>query len=76
MNLTKKPVFVKSFFIFGNRKTFRGSQLLESGFGSITEVAFEVGFSSRAYFTRCFKEKFHQLPSSFLEAEFRETASH
>jgi signal transduction histidine kinase/DNA-binding response OmpR family regulator/ligand-binding sensor domain-containing protein len=42
------------------------SQLLESNFGSVTEVAFEVGFSSRAYFTKCFKDKFHRLPSSYL----------
>lgn len=45
----------------------RGARLLEEKFGSVLEVAFEVGFSSAAYFTKCFKKKFNRLPSRYLE---------
>jgi len=43
----------------------RALQLLKANFGNITDVAYEVGFSSSAYFTKCFKDKFHRLPSEF-----------
>jgi CheY-like chemotaxis protein len=47
----------------------RGAELLKNNIGTVLEVAFEVGFSSAAYFTKCFKKKFHQLPSTYQAAE-------
>ena len=47
----------------------RGAELLKKKNVSILEVALEVGFSSANYFARCFKEKFHQLPSEYQEGE-------
>jgi signal transduction histidine kinase/DNA-binding response OmpR family regulator len=44
----------------------RARQLLEGNFGSVIDVALEVGFSSPAYFTKCFRKKFHQVPSDYL----------
>jgi AraC-like DNA-binding protein len=42
----------------------RGAELLRNNFGTILDIALEVGFSSTAYFTKCFKKKFNQLPSN------------
>jgi len=47
----------------------RGAELLKSGVGSVLEVALEVGFSSANYFTKCFKKKFHQLPTEYQAIE-------
>jgi len=47
----------------------RGAELLKKGMESVLEVALEVGFSSANYFSKCFKKKFHQLPTDFKEIE-------
>jgi len=43
----------------------RAAQLLEANYGNVNEVATKVGFANTAYFSICFKEKFHQSPSSY-----------
>jgi signal transduction histidine kinase/DNA-binding response OmpR family regulator len=53
----------------------RGAELLENNFGSVLEVAFEVGFSSASYFTKCFKKKFNRLPSDFQPEESEQVVS-
>ena len=34
---------------------------------NVSEVAFELGFSSPSYFTKCFKRRFNLLPLAYLE---------
>lgn len=46
----------------------RAARLLEEGNASVTEIAFEVGFNSRTYFSKCFKETFHCLPSDYRKS--------
>lgn len=54
-------------------KNFRldmGRQLLEQGKwdANVSEVAYAVGFNDPKYFTKCFKQRFGCLPSSFSHA--------
>ena len=39
---------------------------IEEEKGNISEIAYSVGFSSPAYFTRCFKDEFGYPPSDLV----------
>ena len=41
----------------------RARELLEKKAGSVTEIAFQVGFGNPAYFSTCFRERFGATPS-------------
>lgn len=41
-------------------------KIMEEGNYNISEIAYRVGFSSPAYFTKCFKEQYGKSPTSFL----------
>jgi signal transduction histidine kinase/ligand-binding sensor domain-containing protein/DNA-binding response OmpR family regulator len=44
----------------------RAKELIEEGEKNISEIAYNVGFSSPAYFSRCFKEEFGYPPSNVI----------
>jgi|SRR5450432_1978945 len=43
-------------------------KLLRKNSGNISEIAFEAGFTSPSYFTKCFKKKFGLLPAIYLNS--------
>ncbi len=45
----------------------RGYQLLLTTDKSVSEVAYEVGFTAPSYFTKCFKEEYGVLPGDLKE---------
>ena len=42
-------------------------KLLHDQRGNISEIAFETGFNSPAYFSKCFQDKFGILPSKYIQ---------
>ncbi len=45
-------------------------KLLEEGRLTVSEIAYQVGFSDPAYFSRSFKKMFKRSPSSLLPGKF------
>ena len=51
-----------------NYRLKKGAYLIKESNKNISDVAFEVGFSSIAYFTKCFKKKFGKNPSQYSKS--------
>lgn len=49
----------------------RAAELLKQNSRTVQDVAFDVGFGSSSYFSKCFKETFHLLPSEYQSANHR-----
>ena len=47
----------------------RALELLESGYGNVTEVAYAVGFQSLSYFSRSFRDLYGEQPSEYLRRD-------
>ena len=48
-------------------RLLKRKEMIEAKIGNISEIAYSVGFSSPAYFTKCFKEDFGYPPSNCNE---------
>lgn len=46
----------------------QASQLLNKNSGNISEIAFQTGFSSPSYFSKCFQKRFGQMPSDYFSS--------
>jgi AraC-like DNA-binding protein len=64
ITLTGKPVntFIKDY------RLTAALQLLNKNSGNVSEIAFETGFISPSYFSRCFLKKYGYLPSAYLHS--------
>ena len=76
LGCSKSQLYRKMIFITGKSpNTFireyrlkEALKLLRKNAGNISEIAFETGFSSPSYFTKCFKKKFGLLPADYLNS--------
>ena len=51
-----------------NYRLNKALKLLDNKHGNISEIAFETGFSTPAYFSKCFQKRFGILPSEYVSS--------
>lgn len=49
-----------------NFRLSRAASLLAQQSGSVADIAYQVGFNSLSYFSKCFKDKYGKTPSEYL----------
>jgi signal transduction histidine kinase/DNA-binding response OmpR family regulator len=52
-----------------NIRLKRAAQLLESGYLTISQICYKVGFKSQKYFVKAFKNEFQVKPSHYMETK-------
>ncbi|HEX5026383.1 MAG TPA: AraC family transcriptional regulator, partial [Agriterribacter sp.] len=60
---TSPNTFVKEYRLAAALK------LLNKKSGNISEIAFETGFSSPSYFSKCFQKRYGHMPSGYMPAK-------
>lgn len=76
LGLSKSQLYRKTKAISGHSpnkfiKEYRlkkAMELIKSKKGNVSEIAFETGFNSPAYFSKCFHSKFDFLPSLYINS--------
>ncbi len=74
LGYSKSQLYRKMIFLIGKSpntfiKEYRlkeALKLLNKNAGNISEIAFESGFSSPSYFSKCFHKRYGRLPSDYL----------
>ncbi len=56
--------------VLRNTRLLRAKELLQKKAATPSEVAYQVGFNSHTYFSKCFKEEFGMSPSEVNDGEF------
>jgi len=52
-----------------NYRLKRALELIKKQNNTISEIAFDSGFSSPSYFSKCFLKKFHSIPSKYFQSK-------
>jgi len=52
-------------------RVMKAAELLKAGSATITEIAYDTGFNSISYFSRCFKEIYQVTPSEYMRNPYR-----